>query len=329
MTIAEISNIAGASERRERVVAFVNSTFHVGLLEQNEPQVDVLVCMHPGLMAQSERLCSHFDAEIESLSLETFEFADLLRVSRTRARNRAIYAEAGQLLARLAPTKLIFFVEGKPIVRYLFDTAQSMGVPCELWEDGLNHYVDFFDDSLFYAKSLTKLAAGYYRPGLFGRRLPRERLVVRDRFRQRNLGFEMHDKPAMRCDRVLFIGQPLVDDKLVSERRYVDAICRLRDEVGYAVDYLAHPRERAKAFGGTGIDVVSSNGSAEAYCEKFDYLAFVSAFSTSNLNIGRFHKNYYAPSAFGLGRIAAKLRSQAFIPVKVVDSFSDIELSSE
>lgn len=313
----------------ERIVAIINSSFHVKLLEENISQVDVFVCMNPGLLAQRDGLLAPFKAEVVSLPMETFETRDLSRVMRTRARNQAVYSDARALLERLAPTKVIFFVEGKPISRFLLDTAQAMGVACELWEDGLNHYVDFFDDSRFYLKSATKLAAGYYRPGLFGRRFPRQGLIVRDRFEQQNLQLQIQDRPSKRVDRVLFMGQPLVDDRLVPEKHYVDSVCRLRDAVGRELDYLAHPRESQKSFEGTGINVVPSPGSAEAYCGEFDYLAFVSAFSTSNLNIGRFHKNYYAPGPFGLGRVASKLRRQKFIPVRIVDDFADIAPTSE
>jgi len=308
----------------ERTVAVVNSSFHLQLLEENLGKLDVLICMNAGLMREEQVLRARFGADIVRLPLENFAPGDLVRLPAVRARNKAAYDHAVGLLERLEPTKVIFFVEGKPMSRLLFDTAQGLGAACELWEDGLNHYVDFFDDGRFYLKAVTKLAAGYYGPGLFARRLPRGKLVVRDRFVHRNLDFAIRDAPLKQVPRVLFIGQPLVDDRLISEKRYVSTICRMRDAIGRDVDYLSHPRERSKSFEGTGIEVVSSKGSAENYCGEFDYLAFTSAFSTSNLNIGRFHKNYYVPSLFGLRRIASKLRAQKFIPVKVIDSFDEM-----
>jgi hypothetical protein len=313
----------------DRTVAVVNSTFHVALLLENLGAVDTLLCMHDGLLRHRERFEEKLGARVLELPTEQFSMRKAAAITRLRKRNHELYQSVEALLDDLAPRRLILFVEGKPISRFLCDYAIERRIACELWEDGLNHYVDFFDGPLTYAKQLTKLAAGYYRPGLFARRLPREQLLVRDRFVQANIRLSSRGEPDRLLERVLFIGQPLVEDRLVSERRYQRCIGELHRHAGVPLDYLVHPRESRKRIGDLGINIIGEHASAEEYCGANDYLAFVSAFSTSNLNIGRFHKNYYLPGPFGLRRVADKLEAASVVPVQVVSSMDQVRLSRE
>ena len=223
--------------------------------------------------------------------------------------NRIYYqrlaAVLSEILAKYPDCYFILSANYTPFTRFIID---QVGVGrIELWEDGLNHYIKM--EAIFRhfrRKELMKLFAGFYRGGMFDSDYRGQQIFVRDRFKNKNLHYP---KISLTGDKHFYIGQPLIEDSIVSEslyRKKLETFFRNKSVV-----YLPHPRETPRPWLADVFTVIRPNCSAEQHLSSSGARSVYSAFSTVNVNIDC-AENYFIAGYLGLNEIADKLAKSDF-----------------
>ena len=297
--------------KTESHVVFPKSKFHIQLLKSNNVNV-INVCdvynlnwleLHCSLL---ELPYCNFDNEV--FSTNPFKFTAM------KNKNKAFYSSLNDYLLSIPKnTTIILFNEYTPVSRFIIDTVGAKRV--ELWEDGLNHYLKEHGTFKFFFKGVAKLLNGYYPKRMFTKE-DRDGLLVKDRFVNKNLSYNYTSPQFVENGSCYFIGQPLVEDGLISSERFISSLSKLKEFVLEKHDinqffYIPHPRESnslhiAKLERVWG-EIVTTNLSAEDFLTDVKSTVIVSSFSTVNYNID-FINNYLVPTFFGFHSLADRLK---------------------
>lgn len=296
--------------------ALARSSLHLGLLQENEPDIDLV-------LYRDERLAGAIEQAFPGRGLFLGREARIdphpVRFLRNFRANRRYYAQVRDRLEALGITRLVLFLEGEPLERSILAWYRGK---VELWEEGLSHYVDLTTPLWYAARGAVQILAGFYPHGAMVRRADRSGMLVRDRFRARNLTLASPVlAPAQ--DQVLVIGSPLVEDRLISRTHWTRGLAAIVAASPWPVRYLPHPREDkgglpallARVPGG--VTLADMPHGIGPHAQAHGYRAFVAPVSTALLDLGAFGQSLFVAELFGQGRIGRVLRGWADNPVQV------------
>lgn len=299
------------------LAALPRSRLHLQFLVANGAEPDV-VFYRDGFMAAD--IETAYPARGIDLGRETVPGRHPLSLIRARRHNRTYYAGLEPKLAALGVDRLILFLEGEPLERYLCGLPAIRHV--ELWEDGLSHYVDLTGNAWYAARGLVQAACGFYPERITRRRMDRSKVLIRDRFEHRNLVLPSPPAGEAERDEFLLIGSPLVEDRIVPRSRFVRALAEIAGALPVPVRYLPHPRESRARLGEdaakAGVIVEGDTRGLFAHAQSFGYRAYGAAVSTGLLDLGRFDRSAFMPGVFGLRKMEATLAGWRHNPVEVV-----------
>lgn len=297
-----------------KIVAFPESSYHIELLQENCPEVDLYLI---------RRNSAPYERNLPAGAKFSFYEADEFSLSfwESIRKNRGFYKRISELISGAGADRVIIFSDAKPYHKYIIDYCIERGVVVELWEDGLGYYIGTGHKYKAIAKNLLKIALGAYSKGFFSEQHRRGEIVTRDRFVKRNLKYPVQQPVfEQELNRIAFIGQPLVDDGYLSESKYVSVIESIHDQSGMMVDYLPHPRERFLSFDESKVRVVKGVRTQSYLCS-VKYLHCTTAFSTAIINLGGDNRSF-CPGLFGLKQIERSLSKYPELGVKVLRDFS-------
>jgi hypothetical protein len=243
---------------------------------------------------------------------------DYINPKKSIQKNKHYYKNIFDIIKDNNPKKIIIFNMNTPLSYYLYHTF-SNEVTIELWEDGLEHYILDYGGLNYYLKSIVKFILGAYRYNIFLKDFRNlKKLTIRNRFEYKNLKYNYIDcLKKMKINKLLFIGQPLIEDNIMSMTRYISNLEIIASLTDYEVDYIPHPREsKILESNIKGINILKNEYSTEKYLEDKEYRFYLSVYSTVLLNINRFNKSYYLANIFGLNRISNKMNKLDFLPIK-------------
>ena len=311
------------------LAALPRSPLHLRLLLESNRRPDLI-------FYRDAHLARHMPAEMISRAI----FLDRERrwpgggsLRTVRRRNAAYYRAATRLLQRWRFHRLIIFLESEPLENLVRDHVGDSRI--ELWEDGLSHYTDFHGPAYDLLRSSVQGIAGFYPHRILHRRAKRNAFAaVRDRFVTRDLPTTVPgpaEPAAVQHDAVLIIGAPLVQDRLVTRRRYLDTIERIVTTAAQPVVYYPHPREDIgivtdleRMFGGAWFRVQQGGGDLVTHSATNRYQAYIAAFSTALLDVASLGPGVYCPLLFGLKRVHRRMADLDFLPVKIVAEWSEL-----
>ncbi|GMM60915.1 hypothetical protein NUTIK01_16920 [Novosphingobium sp. IK01] len=300
--------------------ALVRSSLHLGLLQENEPGIDIV-------LFRDERLAGVIEAAFPGRGLFLGREARLdphpLRFVRNVRANRQYYRDVRKRVEALGIGRLILFLEGEPLERSILAWYRGK---VELWEEGLSHYVDLTTPLWYAARGCVQILAGFYPRGALVRRADRGGMLVRDRFAARNLTLA---SPVLAApeEQVLVIGSPLVEDRLISRAVWTRGLAAIAGVSPWPVRYLPHPREDKAALpallasivgeGGAGVTLAPEPHGIAPHAQAHGYRAFLAPVSTALLDLGAFGASLFVADLFGQRRISRVLRGWADNPVDV------------
>lgn len=237
-------------------------------------------------------------------------------------KNIGIYRRLKGIICRRELESVIIFDAEKPINKFVIDVCLKKNISVELWEDGLFYYMPIMPSfKLYFFKSLVKLVSGYYPKGFMSLTYRKNKLIHKDRFKNKNLICEnIANIDAARHSRGLFISQPLVKDGYCSLDTYLYALLKIKDKYG-DLCYYPHPREDKRTIDEAlkmGFVLIENNDGFETYDKENIHPLYISPFSTALLNVSSDGMKIFCPSYFKLSRIEKKLRKLSFINVAVV-----------
>jgi hypothetical protein len=301
------------------VAALPRSRLHLQFLLDNHAAPDLVLFRDP---AMREPLEHHFAGRTLFLGRETLPGRSPAAFAAARRANRAYYPRVAALLAPYRFARTILFLEGEPLERYLM-TLPHLGA-IELWEDGLSHYVDLTSGAWYAARGLVQAAAGFYPRHITRRRIDRDRVTVRDRFERHNLVLHPPGPGQTARDELLLVGSPLVEDRILGERRFRAALAEIVAASPRPVRYLPHPREDVARLterlqGLAAITLEPNRQGLAAHAGRYRYTGYAAAVSTGLLDLGRYPRSIFLPGLFGLTRMARTLRAWPANPVALAD----------
>ncbi len=309
--------------------ALPRSPLHLRLLRDAGVRPDIL-------LYRDDHLAPHMTAA---------EFARALYLGRelrwpgrplrtARRANARYYPQVRRVLDRWRIDRLILFLESEPLENCIRD---HLGDPrIELWEEGLSHYVDFHGPVYDGLRAGVQAAAGFYPRRIRRRRADRSGFAaVRDRFEHGGIPAvppaAPADPPAVH-DAILVAGAPLVQDRLVSRRRYLRAVEEIALRARQPVVYYAHPREDTaplaeleRIFGRKWFRVMPNTGDVADHAAANRYHAYLAALSTALLDLAAFGPAAMCPALFGLHRAHRRLSRLRFLPARVIANGEDLE----
>ncbi|WP_396602625.1 polysialyltransferase family glycosyltransferase [Algibacter sp. R77976] len=306
-----------------KILAKVISSYHIELLLQNGIKPKYFL-----INGKDERLLKLINENFKKVD---FIFFDSERkefnIFSSRRFNKKLYKTSKEKLLNINFDCLILFTDNKPFDKFLIDFGLDNKVIIELWEDGLGHYIGA-GTSKFFFKNIIKFFLGYYSKSILSDTYKRDQIIIKNRFDKKNIiyntNFESNKKPISNKG-ILFIGQPLVEDGYISSANYINKILDIQTHFNIKVNYLPHPRENLDKYKETKFTVVTTKMNAENYCVINKYEYYISAFSTTLLNINQFNNSYYIPSYFGLNKIHKLLKGLSFLPILVANNLEDVK----
>lgn len=298
------------------------SNYHLKLLSDNKEEIDFFLLKNTSLdkyLFQYQKHILYYEEEKSNKNL-----------LKSWIQNRKKYLKVKMIIETNKINKIILFADNKPIYKYINNYAKENNILIELWEDGLGHYIGSGQPFKFYMKSIVKLVYGFYHKGIFSETFKRDEILVKDRFSQKNL---LYYQPVVDMkniqikNKILFIGQPLIEDGYISKKDYIQKLEDISNYFNLPVDYLLHPREDKEKYKQTNLNLIKSNFSAENYCSENSYQLYLSVFSTTNINID-IKNNYFLAGFFGLKNISNKLDLITFLPIKNIKFLSEIKIEN-
>jgi hypothetical protein len=298
--------------------ALVRSSLHLGLLQENEPGIDIV-------LFRDERLAGVIEAAFPGRGLFLGREARLdphpLRFVRNVRANRQYYRDVRKRVEALGIGRLILFLEGEPLERSILAWYRGK---VELWEEGLSHYVDLTTPLWYAARGCVQILAGFYPRGALVRRADRGGMLVRDRFAARNLTLA---SPVLAApeEQVLVIGSPLVEDRLISRAVWTRGLAAIAGPPGRYAICPTHARIRLRfrlcwrRLSGRGRrrDPGARTAWHSPHAQAHGYRAFLAPVSTALLDLGAFGASLFVADLFGQRRISRVLRGWADNPVDV------------
>jgi len=300
-------------------LAVPENGYHFRLLHENSQEVDLFL-----VKGDSKLLGSNF---LLGRNFQTFD-ADFFSPNIPAAfrENRQMYGRLGMRLLELKTSKLIIFGDAKPFHRFLIDFCIEKKIQIELWEDGLGYYLGNGIPIRNSLKNLIKIACGCHARQPFSEQYRRDEIGLRDRFVRKNLIFRKLSLPPEESrQRIAFIGQPLVEDGYMSLKKYCSRVERIVDDTGLFLDYLPHPREGARLFDVSKVNIVTGVNT-ENWLNRVKYVHCTTAFSTALVNISEFQNRSFCAAHFGLHAIAEALDKYPVFGVEVISRFQRIHV---
>ena len=300
------------------LAALPRSGHHLSLLAANDTRPDLLLYRDAALRPLVEH--KYADRAV-FLGREARPGRSPAALLAARRANAAYYRQIAEICAARPVDRLILFLEGEPLERFLL--TRWCDATVELWEDGLSHYVDLTGRAWYAARGLVQALAGFYPRDITRRRLDRQRVLVRDRFDAGDLSLPFPPLPATRDPRPLLIGSPLVEDGLIGRWGLSRALARLAAALDRPIAYFPHPREDRVRLAadiraaGPAVELVADDAGLLDYATRVDHALYVSALSTGLLDIGRFARSAFVPGWFGLHRAHRALAGWPKCPVPV------------
>ena len=305
-----------------KVLSMPMSTYHIKLLSDNYQDIDCFL-MKNNLL--DNKLEKYIDSNVFYYKEETLE----RNFVASWINNKKKYNLVKEIIDKNAVDKVIVFSDNKPILKFIIDYCKDKNIIIELWEDGLGHYIGSGQKYKFILKSFVKLLFGFYSKRIFCEQTDRSQIMIRDRFEYKNLAFKRNISLKIQNtkSKILFIGQPLVEDGYISLKKYQNKLEYISEYFKLEIDYLPHPREDISKYRGMKLNVINTSLSAEDYCNKFKYNFYFSVFSTSNINIEN-QNNYYLASFFGLMEISKKLDAISYLSIKNIYRLKEIDFEN-
>lgn len=298
--------------------ALPRNPLHIKLLEDNAPDIDLCLVRDPHMVG---RAVEAFGERVIFLGRERRLTRTDFNLFAIRRANRRYYGGIGNLLARLPLGRLIVFLHTEPLEEFIATRLPPSRI--EIWEEGLMHYVDLEGDLYRIRRRAMQRLCGFHVRRLRGTTMQRSRYRVRDRFREGSLTFLRPVRAEQPREEILFIGQPLVEDRLIPARAYARFLAELSAALPLPLRYLPHPREAAvERFselarrGGLVIESGATRGVLE-HCADFSYRALISPFSTALLDLGQPHRSFWVAPLMGLKGIGARLRRLEGFPIAI------------
>ena len=309
------------------VAALPRSPLHLRLLAANVEALDIV-------FYRDARLENFFTPDVRAKSIylgRESRWPEPPRFLQVRATNKAYYNLVRQTLGRWSYRRFIIFLESEPLENLILDTLDPARL--ELWEEGLGHYVDFHGSLYNAVRGLAQAACGFHPTRILRRRAPRERFgAVRDRFEDGSLQLAPEvTAPETQRDAVLFVGAPLVQDRMIPRARYLrrleDVVCATR----FPLVYYPHPREDrallrelSVAFGESWFEIATPTVDVATHCAHVEYRAYLSVLSTALLETPAPARSAYLAGMFGLRRAHRVLAGLPFLPARVVGTRADL-----
>jgi len=298
------------------VAALPRSLLHLRFLVENRPSTQLVLFRDAGLAPAIEQ---HFPGRSLYLGREQRPSRNPLHLLRIRAENRAYYHSVAQAFASQPINRLILFLEGEPLERFIISRFAG---EIELWEDGISHYIDLTSPLWYAARGLIQGVSGFYAGQITQRRADRSRMTVRDRFERRDLVLAPPKLGSRRAGGLL-IGSPLVEDGIASPAVFRRAVQTVAAGIApLELKYLPHPRENLgrldEALAGIPrTSLIRSSAGLLPHLAEHSYLLYAAANSTALLDLCEFDRSLFVPSLFGLGRMDRELRAWEANPVMV------------
>ncbi|HKX78283.1 MAG TPA: hypothetical protein VJM34_07180 [Novosphingobium sp.] len=301
------------------VAACPRSLLHLQFLVANGAVPDVVLFRDANLGEAIER---SYPGKARALGREVVPRGGLGQLLAARRSNRVYYQGVAETVRSLGIERLIIFLEGEPLERFLCSLPGIVSV--ELWEDGLSHYVNLTSDAWYAARGVVQALCGFYPKKITRRRMDRSRVLVRDRFEQGNLVLPRPWPPKARRDEFLLIGSPLIEDRILSLAAFRRALAEIAEASPWPVRYLAHPRERRERVEldahAAGMIFDPNPGGLMKHAATYGYRAYGAAISTGLLDLGFHDRSCFLSGLFGLGGMARVLTAWSANPVPVVSS---------
>jgi hypothetical protein len=287
-------------------LAITYSLFHQELLKQNLESNAIKI------LSTNRKDSNYFESTY--IGKEIFN----INIFYAWVNNKKYYSNISNFIEQNGINKIILFNCNTSLSHYIYNKYKGQ-LSIELWEDGLEHYILDYGGLNYYLKSIVKFILGAYKYNIFLKDFRNlKKLTIRNRFEYKNLKYNYIDCPKkMKINKLLFIGQPLIEDNIMSMTRYISNLEIIASLTDYEVDYIPHPREsKILESNIKGINILKNEYSTEKYLEDKEYRFYLSVYSTVLLNINRFNKSYYLANIFGLNRISNKMNRLDFLPIK-------------
>ena len=306
------------------LAALPRSKLHLQFLQANEARPDI-VFYRDELMASAVEQA--YGRRAIRLGRESLPGSSPMSLVRARRHNRAYYDAVAATLRHHEVDKVIIFLEGEPLERFICSLPSITKI--ELWEDGLSHYVDLTSDLWYGARGVIQAMAGFYPSQIIRRRMDRRQATVRDRFEHANLVLPSPAPSRQVRLEFLLIGSPLVEDRLITQRRFRQGLGRLAQGIELPIRYLAHPREdRARLSDDTVASGVilepDGRGLFEHACD-WSYFGYGAAVSTGLLDLARFDRSVFLPGLFGLDQMETILSRWKYNPLPVTRDLAGLK----
>jgi hypothetical protein len=219
--------------------------------------------------------------------------------------NRNYYKNISDILSKYKDCKIIVTGCMVPLFRYIINTEGCRRI--HLWEEGLGHYLGgSLFGAVYYMKAFYKLVCGFYSKGIFSYNYKFDKLKSFDRFINNNISFS---RDTLSGDLKYYIGQPLVEDCLISERVLRKKLRAMFAGRGYI--YLLHNREKDKKWLNDIFTVKRVSDAAEQVLKKTGAAEVYSAFSTVNVNISC-KKNVFICKYLGMRKVTSHIEKYDF-----------------
>ncbi|QIG79546.1 hypothetical protein [Stakelama tenebrarum] len=312
------------TEAAGKTAALPRSLLHLRFLIDNRAAPDLVLYRDPAL---AEPLQRAFPDRTVFLGREKLPGKSPRGFLEARHFNRGYYPGVADLVTRLGISRLILFLEGEPLERFLLDLPQIRDA--ELWEDGLSHYVDLTGDAWYAARGVVQALCGFYPRNITRRRIDRGTVTVRDRFAAGGLMLVPPARPKTWHDAVLLIGSPLVEDRILGRKRFVKSLRKLAAASAVPLVYLPHPREDRPRLAQDlkQVPTIALNPDDRGlmvHAGEHGYRAYLAAVSTGLLDLGRFDRSVFIPGMFGLRAMARTLSRWPSNPVPTAASAAEL-----
>lgn len=303
-----------------KFMAFVRSEYHIELLNQNiDTHCELkVVVLNKSLFKKIRR---------EKYKIDSIYLPEEMEIGTNflncRWHLRKYYGQISRMIDDFNPENVIVFFNYTPMSRYVIDYCQIRQTKVMLWEDGLNHYLNYHNGLVFYLKAIAKLLLGFYPVGIFSVSYKKEFLETRDRFLNKKLNYKIN-KSNIDSSAIYFIGQPIVEDKILSQSKYFGLV-RACFEMQPNMKYLPHPRETVFNSQLDSKDILLTDVSSEKQIVNNGARCIISLFSTVNVNVS-VENNYFLVCIVGLKDIGVKLkRIERETGVSLVESMEDLK----
>lgn len=301
-------------------IVFCRSPYHVDLIRNNLSRIEhpiiFLHLMPTKFLNSKSEIHVYIGEESKAISFSSIQT------------NCNYYKNIQSTLEQYAPCKIIIFNNYTPLTKMIIHYWSQRGA-VELWEDGLNHYLNEHNGFFYYVKSIVKNFLGYYRKESFSI-YSRKLTPVFDRFQQKNLEYNRMSVFNQES-RAVFVGQPLIEDGFITKYHLLDGLMQVLNTFNIEeLVYIPHPRESKT------INMIQESNElknkikicdlrAEGFYSTEHYLncvgtsLLISVFSTVNLNVSLpVENNIFIPSLFKLDNIKSKLEKLPFLNVSVL-----------